>query len=122
MTLPLTSETAGQVAELMPTSSNVEVLTGVSGHFSAAHRDFATGEMHGHTWLVTAWFKPPYRSDARRHKTDLDRLLATWDHTTMPDDLARGEDIARAVATLDNVVEVEIRRPTEGFHARWRKA
>lgn len=97
-----------------------EVLTGVSGHFSAAHRDQETGEIHGHTWLVTAWFKTPHRSDARCLKAALDAMLTVWDHTLLPDDLVWGEDIARAIGVLANVVEVEVSRPTEGFHARWR--
>lgn len=120
MTQGSTSAIDGPAGVPMPTSSNGEVLTGVSGHFSAAHRDQETGEIHGHTWLVTAWFKAPCRSDARCHKAALDAILTLWDHKLLPDELAWGEDIARAVSTLANVVEVVVSRPTEGFYARWR--
>jgi hypothetical protein len=44
-------------------------------------------------------------------------LLAQWDHTTLPDELAWGEDIAATVLTLCNCVRVEVMRPTEGFYA-----
>lgn len=96
------------------------ILIGVSGHFSAAHRDQETGEIHGHTWHVLAKFEPPNRVDSRCYKAALNALLALWDHKILPDELAWGEDIARAVGTLANCVEVEISRPAEGFYAWWR--
>lgn len=94
------------------------VLTGVSGHFSAAHAS-REGTMHGHTWQVTAWFETPERCDAICYKAALDNLLSHWDHTVLPDELAWGEDIARTVGKLVNCVEVVVSRPLEGFHARW---
>jgi 6-pyruvoyl-tetrahydropterin synthase len=103
----------------MPTTLRGEILIGVSGHFSAAHRDQLTGQIHGHTWQVRAWFKPPCRSDARCLKVALDAVLATLDHRLLPDELAWGEDIARVVATLANVVAVEVDRPAEGICIHW---
>jgi len=96
-----------------------KVLIGVSGHFSAAHRDRDTGEIHGHTWHVLAKFNPPCRVNSICHKAALDALLSHWDHKMLPDDLAWAEDIARAVGCLVNCVEVQVSRPAEGFYAWW---
>jgi len=93
------------------------VLTGVSGHFSAAHKG-ADGSIHGHTWQVMAWFETPTRCDAICHKAALDGLLGHWDHSILPDELAWGEDIARTVGKLVNCVEVIVSRPLDGLHAR----
>ena len=101
------------------------ILTGVTGHFCAAHRmpDDVLGqrEWHGHSYEVTAWFRNEGRADARVFKAALNGLLSAWDHKELPADFQWGEDIARAVGTLANCVEVEVRRPLEGLHARWRE-
>lgn len=94
------------------------VSIGVSGHFSAAHRS-RDGMMHGHTWKVLAWFDAAPGADAIVYKAMLDGLLKHWDHTTLPDELAWGEDIARAVGQLVNCVEVIVSREPEGIYARW---
>ena len=96
-----------------------EMLTGISGHFSAAHKS-PEGQWHGHTWYVTAWFKNANRLDARIMQASVKTMLARYDHTELPDNLAWGEDIAREIATLVNCVEVEISRPAEGIHAKWK--
>jgi 6-pyruvoyl-tetrahydropterin synthase len=102
------------------------ILTGVTSHFSAAHyapplpgSKAQRGEMHGHTWQVTAWFENEGKADARLFKCALEQVLKLWDHKVLPDELAWGEDIARAVGTLNNCVQVDVSRPMEGFHARW---
>ena len=100
-----------------PLNMTERVLTGASGHFSAAHN--GPDGLHGHTWEVRAWFECSHRSDAICAKAALDAILKQWDHTTLADELAWGEDIARAVGTLANCVEVEVSRPLEGFHAKW---
>lgn len=102
----------------LPPRSTSTVLTGVSGHFSAAHRS-SDGVLHGHTWKVTAWFKTPGRADATCYKASLDALLRTWDHSELPEHLSWAEDIAAAVGNLVNCVEVTVSRDLEGFHARW---
>lgn len=95
-------------------------LTGVSGKFRATHHDpLGLLEPHEHEWEVTAWFKAPGRADARCFKAALQTVLDLWDGTALPPDMAWGEDIARAVSVLANCVEVEVRRPDEGIHARW---
>lgn len=95
------------------------IESGVSAVFSAAHRS-PEGELHGHSYLVTAWFSNDDRRDARCMKAALGALLTAWDHKELPDNLTWGEDIARAVGTLANCVEVIVSRPLEGFYARWR--
>jgi hypothetical protein len=94
------------------------LLTGVSGHFSAAHCT-PEGALHGHTWHVLAWFECPGPADACCYKAALDRLLSDWDHSKLPEGMEWGEDIAVAVGKLANCVEVVVSRPLEGFYARW---
>jgi 6-pyruvoyl-tetrahydropterin synthase len=120
--MPSRPPESGLAEEPTPTVwSGGEMLTGVSGHFSATHRT-PEGKLHGHTWHVTAWFKNNFRSDARVLKAMLDTMLSRLDHTELPDDLTWGEDIARQIAVLANCQEVEISRPAERIHARWRWA
>lgn len=95
-----------------------EVLTGVSGHFSAAHKS-TDGVLHGHTWKVLAWFKTPGRADAACYKAALDHLLKVWDHSELPESLSWAEEIAAAVGKLANCVEVTVSRELEGYYARW---
>lgn len=96
-----------------------EMLTGVSGHFSAAHKS-PEGQWHGHTWYVKAWFRNKHRLDARIMQASLNTMLARYDHSELPEHLAWGEDIAREIATLVNCVEVEVSRPAEGIYANWK--
>jgi hypothetical protein len=96
-----------------------EMLTGVSGHFSATHKS-PEGKWHGHTWYVKAWFRNNHRLDARVMQASLNTMLARYDHSELPEDLAWGEDIAREIATLINCVEVEVSRPAEGIYANWK--
>jgi 6-pyruvoyl-tetrahydropterin synthase len=95
------------------------ILTGVTVTFSAAHKS-PEGQLHGHSYEVTAWFENRNRQDVRCFQASLRTLVSVWDHTTLPDELAWCEDIARAVGILSGVVEVEVRRPLEGLHARWK--
>ena len=96
-----------------------EMLTGVAGHFSATHKS-PEGKWHGHTWYVKAWFRNKNRLDARVMQASLNTMLARYDHSELPDNLAWGEDIAREIATLVNCVEVEVSRPAEGIYANWK--
>lgn len=96
-----------------------EMLTGVSGHFSATHKS-PEGKWHGHTWYVKAWFRNKHRLDARVMQASLNTMLARYDHSELPENLAWGEDIAREIATLVNCVEVEVSRPAEGIYANWK--
>lgn len=96
-----------------------EMLTGVSGHFSATHKS-PEGQWHGHTWYVKIWFRNKHRSDARVMQASLNTMLKRYDHSELPEHLAWGEDIARELGSLANCVEVEVSRPAEGIHARWK--
>lgn len=95
-------------------------LTGVGGHFSAAHHDHFSGKLHGHTWEVTAWFRRG--SDARGLACRLKCILARLDHSELPAGLAWGEDIAEWIGTQfdDNAcVAVDVVREAELIYARW---
>lgn len=96
-----------------------EMLTGVSGHFSATHKS-PEGQWHGHTWYVKVWFRNKHRSDARVMQASLNTMLRRYDHKELPEHLAWGEDIARELGSLANCVEVEVSRPAEGIYAKWK--
>ena len=99
-------------------------LTGVGAVLSCAHRpinaDVFGGEVHGHSYEIIAWFENDDGSDVRIFQAALNALLKQWDHKMLPDELATGEAIARAVGCLNKVVEVDVRRPLERLYARWR--
>lgn len=96
-----------------------EMLTGVSGHFSATHKS-PEGKWHGHTWYVKAWFRNKHRLDARVMQASLNQMLKRYDHSELPENLEWGEDIAREIGSLINCVEVEVSRPAEGIYAKWK--
>lgn len=94
------------------------ILTGVSAHFCAAHRDPSQTIMHGHTWTVRAWW--PAGDDARLLQSRLRAALMRFDHKEIPDELASGEAIASVLAgDLPGAVEIEVSREAEGIFARW---
>lgn len=93
--------------------------TGVSAHFSAAHREPGTSYYHGHTWEVTAWF-PNSTCDALALQSRLRSELRRFDHKTLPDELTRGEVLAKEIGeALDGCAEVLIARKLEGIFAQW---
>jgi hypothetical protein len=93
--------------------------TGVRWHFSAAHRAAGSDVLHGHTWEVTAWASSSPGLDAVEFQGRLRALLAErFDHRTLPDGLARGEDIAAAIRDALECWAVEVARPAEGIFAR----
>lgn len=94
--------------------------TGVGGILSASHVDRLTGKTHGHSWEVIAWHQCANENDAVVLQNHLTNLLKVWDHTVLPPDLARAEDLASAILKLSppSCVEVEIRRPLERLYAR----
>ncbi len=95
-------------------------IIGVSGQFTATHV-CVEESAHPHTWEVMAWFSVSDRTDARCYRASLDALLSAWDGGALPSDIEWGEDIARAVGTLVNCVEVIVSRPDERIHAKWRR-
>lgn len=93
--------------------------TGVSGHFSAAHREPGKGWFHGHSWTVKAWFEFD-GTDARLRQTQLRNVLRRFDHKELPPELAQGEMMAEAIGEeLRGCIEVEVSREAEGLFARW---
>ena len=92
-------------------------LTGVSATFSASHNDPVRRELHGHSYLVTAWWPSPPERDAVCLQATLRTVLAGgFDHKTLPPDLTRAEAMSAAIkALLDGCVAVDIARPLEGL-------
>lgn len=100
-----------------PMTSGVSTMTGVGSYFCAAHRDRDTGQLHGHTWDVVAWFKTS--KNAITLKAELQSVLQGFDHKELPDELAWGEAMAvEIMRLLTDCVEVEIRRESERIYAK----
>jgi len=93
-------------------------LTGVSGVVSAAHRS-REGNLHGHTWLVVAWW--PFSEDisAESRKAALIDYLSFFDHSLLADAVAWGEDLAERIGQDLVAVAVDVSRPLEGIYGRW---
>lgn len=93
--------------------------TGVGWYFSASHYDNVRTETHGHSYEVTAWF--PAGRDAVALQETLKGVLRTFDHRTLPPELSRAEALAEAIGKLiGDCVGVDISRPAERLHTRWR--
>lgn len=114
MTTPLTMPQvpAGEAVGPMPT--RLKVLTGVSATVAAAHRS-REGLMHGHTWLIKAWWQGT--PDAVERQMTLRNYLSRFDHSVLPDELAWAEAFGEQVLTDLGCVKVEIERPLEGLFA-----
>ncbi len=96
-----------------------KVSTGVGGIFSAAHRDITSGQLHGHTWEVTAWFDGGGCAVQLQHALSV--ALSEVDHTLLPENLAWGEEIAAWVGDkLKHLgcIRVDVSRPLERIFAR----
>lgn len=104
--------TAGGADEPMPT--RLKVLTGASATVAAAHRS-REGVMHGHTWLIKAWWQGT--PDAVERQTMLRNYLLGFDHGVLPDELAWAEALGEKVLTDLGCVKVEVERPLEGLFA-----
>lgn len=96
--------------------------TGVGSILSASHVDRLTGKTHGHSWEVIAWHRCEHENDAVVLQNHLVNLLKPFDHTVLPPELSRAEDLAAAIMKLSppSCIEVEIRRPLERVYARSR--
>jgi 6-pyruvoyl-tetrahydropterin synthase len=101
-------------------------LTGVSRTLNASHRDQATGQVHGHTWEIKAWFI--YNgTDVAVRKYQLDEAVRGYEHTCLPDSVAWGERLAESICRAINAdyeknrpcAAVEVNRPMDGVFARW---
>ena len=93
-------------------------LTGVGDIFSAAHQPPEGGDVHGHSYEVTAWFAAG--EDARLLQARLAAVLEPLDHTVLAAELASGEAIAEQIGrNLAGCRQVDVSRPLERIYARW---
>lgn len=93
------------------------IRVGVTGTISAAHRD-ENGWLHGHSWVIRAWF--PEGEDAEWLRMKLHKVLDLFDHKELLYELARSEGLVEAIAEqLPTAVEIEASRPVEGIYIRW---
>lgn len=96
----------------------VRKKSGVRGVVSVSHRERGTGQIHGHSYTVIAWF--PFTSDVVLHQRRLNEELRRYDHTMLPDSIAWAEDLAEQIlATLAEYgcYAVDVNREAEGFYA-----
>lgn len=98
------------------------IETGVGALLCVSHRDPVRKAIHGHTYLVKAWFAFEEPRDAVVLQKHLETVLTAWDHQTLPDDCSRAEDLLPKIkALLDSrCVEVEMERALERIYARVR--
>lgn len=95
--------------------------TGVGWWFAASHHDPQTGQLHGHTWEVVAWWPAVPWRDARVLQETLKGVLIGFDHQVLPDELHSGEALAAALMGLmTDCIGVEVSRPAERIFARVR--
>lgn len=92
----------------------VKVLTGAGSFFCAAHKD-AEGNLHGHTWEVTAWWSGT--PDAVERQAALTAALKEFDHTVLDNGMAWGEKLGQALIRKLDCQKVEISRPLERLYA-----
>ena len=104
--------TAGEAAKPMPI--RLKVLTGASAIVAAAHHS-KDGRLHGHTWLIKAWWQGA--PDAVERQTMLRNYLLRFDHGVLPDELAWAEALGEKVLTDLGCVKVKVERPLEGLFA-----
>lgn len=101
-----------------------QITTGVSTHICCAHTG-ADGRLHGHTWVITAWFPWGAGANALGECASFlkDRLLRAcepFDHAELLYELSTGEGIIEAlIEALPDAVAIEAARPPEGIFARW---
>ncbi len=100
-----------------------KTLTGVGATLIADHRS-RDGQIHGHTWEITAWFEYRSGSDAKCLRFVLERILEPYQGKCLPDRIAWGEDLARHIALeiageYRAPVQVDVTRQAERIYARW---
>lgn len=107
----------GQGAKPTPT-----VLTGATAKLSAQHRDRLSGEVHGHTWAITAWVRAG--GNALHLQDCLNKWACQYEGKCLPDRIAWGEDMAADVARFLRSewwepTKVFVGREKEGLFAEW---
>lgn len=74
--------------------------------------------MHGHTWRVRAWWTYTGKSIVDL-KATLEKVCRRLDHTVLPEDLRRAEDLAGYIGDLVDAVRVQVWRDAEDMWAEW---
>lgn len=92
----------------------MKILTGAGAILSAAHRS-KDGQMHGHTWEITAWWRD--QPDAVEKQRELNEYLSVFDHTVLADGVAWAESLAKSIVFGMGCARVEISRPGERLYA-----
>lgn len=96
------------------------IESGVSTHICCAHTG-ADGRLHGHTWIITAWF--PAGPCALELRQRLETVCAMFDHNELVHELTTGEGLIEAIQeALPDAIEITAERPPERIYARWRTA
>lgn len=123
MTQPWTSVIAGLVGGRTRTPSKAETLTGVGALLEAQHRS-RSGDVHGHTWDIMAWFSFDGH-DALGARRELEQILAPHQGKCLPDAIAWAENLAPWIAgqfEYRQPVCVTVARPDVRLFAQWRAA
>lgn len=119
----------GRAARRMPTA-----LTGATVILSADHRNQDTGQVHAHTWKISAWVGPQFGRIV--NATYLQSMMKDWrdQHSgkCLPDKIAWGENIAADMGEwlqqdigrenycpMFDVRAVIVERDEEGLSAIW---
>jgi len=90
---------------------------GVGWFFSASHTDPIRQQLHGHSYEVICWFELDAPRDAVILQERLKAIVGAFDHTTLPPELSRAEDMAAAIMRLMDCDGVTIGRPLERLYA-----
>lgn len=100
-------------------------LSLVRADFCAAHRDAVSGQQHGHSWRVYAWFSAEPRRDLRVLKQTLATYCGELDHMQLEDvltveicDEAIAERLGEQLRDR-GCVRVRLWRPVEGIGGEW---
>ena len=110
----LRSMIAGMVGAHMPTG--LKANSGATVLLNASHRS-AAGHIHDHTWEITAI--RPECHDAMLLRYELSSWVCQYEGKCLPDNLARGEQLARAICLELECIRVEVRRHAEGIYAEF---
>lgn len=90
-------------------------MIGVGAVLSVSHKDTVRKEVHGHSYEVIAWFESGDMVGLQKLLLGVVRQL---DHTTLPDEMTRAEDIAKWIGKrLAGCKRVEANRPLERNYA-----
>ena len=102
-------------------------LSIVRASFCAAHKDVLSGQNHGHSWEVTAWFSADPRRDLRVLKETLAKYCSALDHKQL-EDVLPGEVCDEAISEWigqqlqdRGCVRLRLWRPVEGIGGEWVK-